>query len=59
MAGALSAGVIAEIVSAIPDVWLTAEPGHDAATLRAAYARYLLERVTAPRPFVEEALRAR
>ena len=53
------ADVIAEIVGAIPDGWLTAEPGHDAATLRAAYARYLLERLTAPRPFVEEALRAR
>jgi hypothetical protein len=59
MANALSADVIAEIVNAVPDGWLTAEPGHDAATLRAAYARYLLERLTPPRPFVEEALRAR
>jgi hypothetical protein len=59
MASALSSAAIAAIVDAIPDGWLTAEPGHDAATLRAAYARYLLERLTAPRPFVEEALRAR
>jgi hypothetical protein len=59
VASALSSEAIAGIVDAIPDSWLTAEPGHDAATLRAAYARYLLERLTAPRPFVEEALRAR
>jgi hypothetical protein len=55
MAGALTADAIAGIVNAIPDAWLTAEPGHDAAALRAAYARYLVERLTAPRPFVEEA----
>jgi hypothetical protein len=59
MASALSSKVIADIVGAIPDGWLTAEPGDDAAMLRTAYAGYLLERVTAPRPFVEEALRAR
>jgi hypothetical protein len=59
MAGALSAGVIAGIVNAIPDGWLTAEPGQDAATLRAAYARYLVERLVPPRRFVEEALGAR
>lgn len=51
--------MIGGIVDAIPGGWLTVEPGHNAATLRAAYARYFLERVTAPRPFVEEALRAR
>ena len=59
MAGALSSDAIAGIVDAIPGAWLTAEPGHDAARLRAAYARYLVERLTAPRPFVEEALGAR
>jgi hypothetical protein len=59
MASALSPAVIAGIVDAIPDGWLTAEPGHDAATLRAAYARYFVDRLATPRPFVEEALRAR
>jgi len=59
MAGALAGEAIADIVNAIPDAWLTAEPGHDAAALREAYARYLIERLTAPRPFVEEARGAR
>jgi hypothetical protein len=60
MAGALGPAVLSGIVSWIPDVWLEAiEPGRDVAQVRAAYARYLLERVAAPRRFVEEALRAR
>ncbi|MEP6917997.1 MAG: HipA family kinase [Acidobacteriota bacterium] len=60
MARALDPGTVSEIVSWIPDAWLKAiEPGRDVAQMRAAYARYLLERVTAPRRFVEEALRGR
>ena len=59
MAGALSSDVIAGIVNAIPDSWLTAEPGDDPVMLREAYARYLRERLAAPRTFVEEALRVR
>jgi hypothetical protein len=60
MAGVLEPGVVSEIVSWIPDVWLEAiEPGGDVAQVRSAYARYLLARVEAPRHFVEEALRAR
>lgn len=45
---------LAAILQAVPDGWL-AEP----ATERAAYVRYLSERLAAPRAFVEEAIRAR
>ena len=48
------------ILAAVPDDWLAPEadfptPAH----LRAAYVDYLLRRLEAPRPFVEEADRAR
>ena len=56
MARKLSSDTIASILSWIPDVWLTIEPGRDADHLRSAYSRYLLERVRAPRAFVEEAI---
>jgi hypothetical protein len=59
MAGKLRPDVIETIVGRIPDGWLTAEPGSDAAISRAAYARYFMERLTAPRAFVEEARRGR
>ncbi len=57
---ALTPEVIAEIVAGIPEVWLrgdgdSAEPDR----ARAAYRRHLIDRLAAPRPFVEEALRAR
>jgi len=60
MAGALTPGAIARILDQVPDAWLTA----DGATLtaseaRVAYARYLRERLSAPRPFLEEAARGR
>ena len=60
MADVLTADVIDPIVGMIPDVWLE-EGGAagDAARYRAAYSRYLRDRVTAPRAFVEEAVRAR
>jgi HipA-like protein len=54
MAGMLNAGVIDAIVARIPDSWL-----EDGAPDRAAYARYLVERLAAPRAFVEEAIGAR
>jgi hypothetical protein len=54
MAGALPAGIIEPIVSLIPESWL-----EESAPDRAAYGRYLVERLTAPRAFVEEAVRAR
>ena len=56
----LSGDVLAEIVAAIPDVWLegAAFPGGPDA-VRAAYLEYLLSRLRASRSFVEEAQRAR
>ena len=60
MAGALTADVIEPIVAMIPDVWLDeGGAGGEAARYRAAYSRYLRDRVIAPRVFVEEAVRAR
>ena len=54
MARALPAAVIERIVSLIPQGWL-----EDGSPDRAAYGRYLVERLTAPRAFVEEAVGAR
>jgi hypothetical protein len=48
------------VVAAIPDDWLLDEPLFaDADAQRAAYVEYLLRRLEAPRPFVEEAINAR
>ena len=47
--------VLGPIVAAIPTAWL----GEDAETQRQAYVDYLMTRLEAPRPFVEEADRAR
>src|SRR4051812_36636083 len=60
MATAITPALIDAVVAEIPDVWLrgdgaTADPD----VYRAAYVRYLRERVAAPRPFVDEAARAR
>ena len=54
MAAALTPAIIEGIVALIPDVWL-----EDAASQRAAYRNYLVDRLAAPRAFVEEAIRAR
>jgi hypothetical protein len=54
MAAAITPAAIEGIVQLIPAVWL--EEGE---AQRAAYGRYLVERLTAPRAFVEEAVRAR
>jgi hypothetical protein len=59
MARTLNGDTISTILSWIPDRWLTSEPHRDATTLRSAYARYLLERLKAPRAFVEEAIGVR
>jgi hypothetical protein len=59
-AGALTDDVVPGILAAVPDDWLKSET--DAlrpADVRTAYHRYLLERLTAPRAFLEEAVRAR
>jgi HipA-like kinase len=60
LAGTLTSQAVGEIIERIPDEWL----GSDGSALplaegRAAYGRYLTDRLTAPRPFVEEAVRAR
>ena len=60
LADRLSSDLIAELVAAIPELWLPEDPligGADAQ--RAAYRRYLSLRLTAPRPFIEEVERAR
>jgi hypothetical protein len=58
LAGKLTPAILDGIVGLIPDVWLV-DPATsvDAAHYRAAYRRYLVDRVTAPRAFVEEAAR--
>ena len=59
LAGVLTADAIEGIVDLIPRVWLSEEGReHEAARYRAAYCRYLRDRVTAPRAFIEEAARA-
>jgi hypothetical protein len=56
LAGRLTPDVIDGIVGSIPDAWLPGDPdGGD----RASYARYLTDRLEAPRAFVEEARRGR
>jgi hypothetical protein len=48
------------LAAAIPDDWLRSEDGlSDAEAHRRAYVEYLLTRLEGPRPFVEEADRAR
>jgi hypothetical protein len=60
MAAALTPDLIDAIVSQIPDVWLIDQAaGAAPPVLRTAYARYLRERIAAPRAFVEEAARVR
>ena len=56
MSARLSADVLGGIVELIPDAWAG---DMTPAELRAAYGRYLIDRITLPRAFVEEALRAR
>jgi hypothetical protein len=56
----LDEGVVRAIVDGVPDDWLAPEPSlGSVAAVRAAYVAYLLRRLAAPRPFVEEADRAR
>jgi len=55
LARLLEPNVLSEIVSRLPADWLTGESGRDAGHVRAAYTRYLVERVRAPRTFLQEA----
>jgi hypothetical protein len=60
LAALLSPETIDRIVSLIPDAWLLQDdPSADATALRAAYRRYLADRVAAPRSFLEETVGAR
>jgi hypothetical protein len=60
MTRAITPAVIDRIVALIPDAWLVPEPPLDSpAALRAGYRDYLVQRLQAPRAFVDEAIRAR
>ena len=60
LAGRLDESVLRAIVDGVPDDWLTPEPSLGSIVdVRAAYVAYLSRRLEAPRPFVEEAERAR
>jgi hypothetical protein len=60
LAEVLSPELIGGILSVIPDAWLEADRHAGAAPmLRDAYARHLLGRLVAPRPFLTEALGGR
>jgi quinoprotein glucose dehydrogenase len=55
-----TAGALFDFVQNGPDAWLVDQRGGgDPAATRAAYGRYLRDRLDAPRPFLEEARRAR
>lgn len=53
----LTPEVIAGIVDLAPDAWLESETSTDAGRARIAYCRHFTERLSAPRTFVEEAIR--
>ena len=56
MTTALGSGVLETILDWVPEAWLTSDvPGRSAGETRAAYVRYLRERLVAPRPFLPEA----
>jgi hypothetical protein len=60
MASRLTTAAIDGIVSLVPDVWMSDDgSGSDVGVRRDAYRRYLVNRVGAPRAFVEEAARVR
>jgi hypothetical protein len=58
MAGLLAPDVITRILALVPDEWLD-DGGARAEEVREAYRGYLAGRLAAPRPFVQEAARAR
>jgi hypothetical protein len=60
MAAALTPAVLDGVLALVPDEWLEdTATGLSAEGARGAYRRYLIERLAAPRGFVEEAARAR
>jgi HipA-like kinase len=60
LSGRIDRALLTDLVEALPDAWLPDDRvAGDAAAQRAAYVRYLTRRLESPRPFVEEADRAR
>jgi len=60
MTAAITQNVIAHIIDLVPDEWLKEDARFTTTTEhRQAYVEYLTRRLEAPRPFVEEAIRAR
>jgi hypothetical protein len=60
MAGALTPETIRAIVDMVPGSWLAeGGSGDEESRGREAYRRHLIDRVSAPRSFVTEAMRAR
>ncbi len=60
LAQKITPALISDIVAQVPPSWLLGEAAFaDVAQHRQAYVDYLLERIKAPRAFVEEAIRAR
>ena len=57
LAPRITEAALREIVAQVPDAWLTGEATPEAT--RQSYVEHLWTRVTAPRAFVEEALRAK
>jgi hypothetical protein len=60
MANALTPEIIRDIVAQVPDEWLMADSFFNTPDqYRNAYVEHLLSRLTPPREFIEEAIRAR
>jgi HipA-like protein len=60
MTKAITQAVIEQVINLIPADWLNEDPRFtNTAEHRHAYVEYLTRRLEAPRPFVEEAIRAR
>ena len=55
----LTEAAIAAIVDRVPDEWLHADAAGGTPPSKEDYRRYLIDRLRSPRPFVEEAVRAR
>ena len=60
MTAAITPAIIEQIVNLVPDEWLKEDARFNTiAEHKEAYATYLTRRLAAPRPFLEEAIRAR
>jgi len=57
MTARLTEDLIAGVLAMVPDAWLSDPDALPAEETRGAYQRYLVDRLTAPRRFVDEAVR--